>query len=316
MSKFVISLDFELFWGVADGRTVSNYGGNVRGERQAIPRMLDLFTRYGIRATWATVGMVMCADYAQWRSLRPDIAPGYDRTACSPYLLDETVRAHPELFFARDLVKLVRDTDGQEVATHTYSHFYCDEPGATPQQFLSDMRCAKDIGAGLGLTLTSLVFPRNQILPAYVAVLSEAGVSAYRSNPDHALYRRGNAAPCGLAGRAVRLADSWLPLSGALTAHGTVGQDGVTALPASMFLRPYASALAPFEALRLHRIKAAMSDAAKAGGDFHLWWHPHNFGADTSRNLAVLEAVLQHYQALQQQYGMQTASMAECAAAA
>ena len=27
--KFVISLDFELFWGVRDSRTISSYGSNI-----------------------------------------------------------------------------------------------------------------------------------------------------------------------------------------------------------------------------------------------------------------------------------------------
>ena len=55
---FVISLDYELMWGVRDHTTRESYGPNVLGAREAIPAMLDLFQRRGIRVTRATVGLV------------------------------------------------------------------------------------------------------------------------------------------------------------------------------------------------------------------------------------------------------------------
>ena len=45
--NFVISLDFELMWGVRDHATRESYGRNVLGGRQAIPAMLDLFPQAG-----------------------------------------------------------------------------------------------------------------------------------------------------------------------------------------------------------------------------------------------------------------------------
>lgn len=315
MSRFVISLDFELFWGVADSRTIANYGANVAGERSAIPQMLDLFARYGIRATWATVGMLMCRDYEQWRAIAPSCLPTYTRTACSPYGMGATVREYPALFFAPDLVQAIRDTPGQEIASHTYSHFYCGEPGATPAQFLADMQCAGAIGAELGLVFKSLVMPRNQVRDPFLAVLPSTSIQVYRSNPQHALYRDGHHVAGGVVGRAARLADAWLPLSGKHVGRAHAGAGGLVALPASMFLRPYAPALARFESLRLHRIKAAMTAAAQQDGVFHLWWHPHNFGRNIAKNIAILESLLQHYRSLQDAYGMGSACMADWAPA-
>ena len=56
----VISLDFELYWGVRDKRSLAQYGRNILGGRKAIPRMLDLFAERDVGATWATVGFVFC----------------------------------------------------------------------------------------------------------------------------------------------------------------------------------------------------------------------------------------------------------------
>lgn len=63
----------------------------IEGEWVAIPKMLDLFQRYKIRATWATVGILMCRDYSQWREIRPSELPSYIRSQCSTYLLNSVI---------------------------------------------------------------------------------------------------------------------------------------------------------------------------------------------------------------------------------
>jgi len=46
---------------------------------------------------------------------------------------------------------------------------------------------------------------------------------------------------------------------------------------------------------------------------FHLWWHPHNFGANTDLNLDFLRAILEHYKKLEHEFDFHSASMAEVA---
>src|SRR5436190_6223431 len=58
---FVISLDFELLWGVRDQRTIADYGANILGVRQVVPALLDLFAERNIACTWATVGLLFFA---------------------------------------------------------------------------------------------------------------------------------------------------------------------------------------------------------------------------------------------------------------
>ena len=310
MAKFVISLDFELFWGVAAAQNVAGYAANVRGEWQAVPGLLALFRRYGIRATWATVGMAMCRNYREWRDIRPAILPGYRRQAISPYGMDKLVREYPELFFARPLVEQILATSGQELASHTYSHFYCNEAGATPAQFAADMACASAIAAEVGTQCPSLVLPRNQIVEEFLAVLPDAGIRVYRGNADHWLYRQGDAVPGGIAGRAARFADGCLPLSGNC-ARQTERHGDLVNVPASLFLYPWSARHAALAPARLSRLKHAMTAAARTDGIFHLWWHPHNFGVNTEKNLAQLELLLQHYRILSEKYGIQSSCMGD-----
>jgi peptidoglycan/xylan/chitin deacetylase (PgdA/CDA1 family) len=65
---FVLSLDFELLWGVRDKRMIESYGENIRGVRQVIPGLLRLFSQYGIHATFATVGFYFAVTSRNYRT--------------------------------------------------------------------------------------------------------------------------------------------------------------------------------------------------------------------------------------------------------
>src|SRR5690606_4769577 len=135
----------------------------------------------------------------------------------------------------------------QEVATHTFSHYYCGEPGASPDTFRADLQAAKRIAEARGVALRAAVFPRNQAGPAYVRVLAEDGLGVYRGNPPGWLWRVevGASGRCRLR-RLCRVHDGYFPLGG----DDTVGWDdlleeGVTVnVRASRFLRPYDPRLA------------------------------------------------------------------------
>jgi hypothetical protein len=55
---FVISLDFELLWGVWDVTSKEKYGENILGVKKVIPGLIHLFSRYDFKATFSTVGFL------------------------------------------------------------------------------------------------------------------------------------------------------------------------------------------------------------------------------------------------------------------
>jgi peptidoglycan/xylan/chitin deacetylase (PgdA/CDA1 family) len=314
LSSLILSLDFELFWGVTDSRTIENYGTNIEGVWQAVPGMLKLFKKYDVHVTWATVGMLMCKDFKQWSNFRPSIMPTYKRESCSTYAVSALARDFPKLFFAPALVEQILTTDGQELASHTYSHFYCGEEDTTVEQFASDLDCAKSIFDEYKVKPTSLVFPRNQVRDEYLKVLLDAGFTAYRGNQDHWMYREGHLGSVSYvtARRLIRAADAVIPLIGNHTFSLPTGipKGQLINIPASRFLRPV-SGHASIDRLHLSRIKRGMREAARTNSAFHLWWHPHNFGRDTDANLANLENLLKYYRELSYEQGMQSLSMRE-----
>jgi peptidoglycan/xylan/chitin deacetylase (PgdA/CDA1 family) len=315
--RFVISLDFELHWGVRDHSTVEQYRENLLGVREAIPAMLDLFRRYETRATWATVGMLYAESKQQLLEWLPSRKPRYADRALSPYEAIEREVGDDEtadpFHFAPSLIRKIAATPGQELGTHTFSHFYCLEAGQTAEDFEADLRAAQRASAGFHEPPRSIVFPRNQLNPAYLSVLDRCGIVAMRGNGEHWAYEARPYAEESPARRAMRLLDAYAPIvSTTRSIHRSPGK-GPTDVPASVFFRPFNKRLARAEPVRLLRIETAMTRAAREGGLFHLWWHPHNFGANLRENLANLGRILEHGRALDRRYGFASSTMAEAA---
>ena len=82
-------------------------------------------------------------------------------------------------------------------------------------------------------------------------------------------------------------------------------------MKSSLFLRPYSQKFALLEGLKLRRVKKAMTQAALKGKNFHLWWHPHNFGINQEENMANLEEIIDHFTDLKQEHGMVSLTMQE-----
>src|SRR5262245_60896896 len=120
----VISLDFELNWGVRDAR--KNYEANLLGAREVIPPLLELFKLYGIHATWATVGLLFSRTREEM--VAPDARPQYeDRRLCAYSAIPEigTDEQGDPLHFGSSLIEKIRGFPHQEIASHTFSHYYC-----------------------------------------------------------------------------------------------------------------------------------------------------------------------------------------------
>ena len=61
--------------------------------------------------------------------------PLYEDLSLSAYAhFDFLKSVKSEYLFAPDLVRIIQSTDGQELGSHTYSHFYCNEKGSSGNQ--------------------------------------------------------------------------------------------------------------------------------------------------------------------------------------
>lgn len=314
MGTFVVSLDFELHWGVRDHRTVADYRENLLGVRRVVPALLSVFSEYGIRATWAVVGFLFFDTVEELLAVLPTERPRYSDPNLDPYAAlheigkDET---SDPFHFAPTLIRMIQQTPGQEIGTHTFSHYYASAPGADLASFRADIRAAISAARRFGIETRSIVFPRNQVTMSYVRVCAEEGLIAFRGIESDPLIAAGNR----VVHRARRLADSYVDVAGpgCGVPKKALGM-GIVSVPQSRFLRPCDPRFRLLDNLRLQRIRSSMTFAAHNQLLFHLWWHPHNFGANTDLNMNFLRTILEHYKKLEQEFEFCSASMAEIGA--
>ena len=308
----IVSLDFELFWGMLDCCALEDYQTNVLGGRKAIPEMLKLFGKYDIHATWATVGFLFAENYEELSRYFPEQRPGYLDKRLDAYAEFAQIGKNEEeapCFYAPSLVRLVAQAPGQEIGSHTFCHYYCREKGPTVEEFAADMRAAKKIAQDKGYDLTSVILPRNQCEPEYTQVLRNCGFTAYRDEENDWIHENIKFRPLL---RALRLADVYFPLTGQ-GGYTPKFENGIWNLVGSRMYKPIFKPLKFMEGLKLRRIKKQMLHAAKNHLTFHLWWHPHNVGVRTQEHLNQLEEIFRYYAELKEKYGMQSLNMREAA---
>jgi hypothetical protein len=308
----VISLDFELLWGVFDTADYQDKIEYFINTRKVIPEILELFQKFQIHATWATVGMLFNNNWKEWNNNIPAQTPSYSNQTLSAYKFgnSEQLRLDENLCFAPDIIKEIQRTPYQEIGTHTYSHYYCLEEGQNVTQFREDLIMAIHKAEECGVTLKSLVFPRNQLKEEYLEVCYELGIKNVRSNPESWYWRNPNSE--SIFTKLARTGDAYLPFG--TKSYKLSNAASKINFPfcqmASRFLRPVEGNKV-LRNLKLGRIKKEMTHAAKNNEIYHLWWHPHNFGDSPEASLEDLRLILKHYKNLHSKYNFKSLNMAE-----
>ena len=308
---FLISLDFELQWGRFDKVVLDNVRKKeLESTLELIPQMLKLFEENKIAVTWAVVGMMFNKSREEWIKNIPKSIPEYTNKKLSPYQYfnslesDETLNKY---FFALELIKSIKIAQKQELATHTYSHYYCLEDGQSIEHFKADLEIVKSISN----EIKSLVLPRNQFNIKYHSVCKTLEFSTIRTNPS-SWYWKANAD--NLLKRLFRLIDTFNLFSYNKCIHLDFFKKQTIFpyfLPSSRFLRSWMPKNKILNFIKLLRIKFEMTHAAKYKKYYHVWWHPENFGNHPNRCFSELKIIIDHYLKLQNKYGFKSVTMGE-----
>lgn len=314
---FNISLDFELHWGRFDKIALDQQQRScLANTRKLVPEMLALFVQHDVHVTWATVGMLFNHHFEEWKRNRPASLPVFANESRSAYYWFEHYSLQDtdsEFLFAPSLVERIKETAGQELGTHTYAHYNCLEPGASAETFRDDIVKAKELAAKAGVQLRSLVFPRNQYDDVHLRICAEEGICSVRTNPPDWFWTpRYNE---NLPRKIFRTIDSLMPAGRnkaySLRALATSAHQLPVQLPASRLFKPWNPKYPFLNNRKLNRIMNEMTDAAKKGGYYHLWWHPENFGHHPAQCLEELKTILEHYSRLNKEYGFSSLTMQE-----
>ena len=318
---FTISLDFELHWGGFEKWPLENHREYFINTRKVIPQMLKLFEQYEVHATWAAVGLLFHDNRQELIANCPELKPSYELKELSAYHFIETHgigedETSDPFHYALSLLEKIKATPYQEIGTHTFAHYYCNEQGQTLEQFRADLLAAQKSAARLGITLRSLVFPRNQFNEDYLRICWDCGIQSVRSNPRDWFWNIQSTQNESAWTRFNRGLDAYFPVGkeNSYKIQSVAYREGLpVCLPASRLLRPYRPNELFLNEMKIRRINAEMKRAAKANQVYHLWWHPHNFGKYPEQSLKGLEKILKAYRNLRDQYGMQSMTMNELA---
>lgn len=318
---FIISLDFELHWGGFEKWPLKKYSPYFDATRNLIPQLIKVFERSGIHCTWATVGLLLHTNESEIEYSIPNIRPGYNNSQLSAYNYIKSVgigqgEEEDPYHYADSLVRQIIHCPGQELASHSFAHYYCNEPGQTVKQFVEDAKSWNKAAGKYEVKARSLVFPRNQFNEDYLLACHSVGIEIVRTNPLDWWWQIDSTTNESKWKRLNRGMDAYFNLGGktSFALADVKKAANVWMLPASRLLRPFKPKELFLNDLKVRRIKRELEIAAKNNECYHLWWHPHNFGWYPKQNMQGLIEIINHYSYLRKEYNMQSLNMGEIAA--
>lgn len=285
---FTLSIDTELAWGGFDRPDREQRWRQEEGSREVVRRLLALFERHRISATWAVVGHLFLercnggGPVAHPEIPRP-YAPWFSRDW---YSLDPRSSAsEAPLWYAPDLIRLLRQASPtQEIASHSFAHLVFGDSGCSADAAAGDLAACEAAAGDWGLNLRSFVFPRNRV--GHLPLLPRYGFICYRG-PDPTWFEP--------LPRPLRRAAHFLDDLAGLPPPTVLPQfrSGLWDLPGTMMWqgRDGPRRLLPLGS-RVRKALAGLREAARRRRLFHLWFHPVNFVADREAQLAAFERVL------------------------
>lgn len=271
---FVISIDLEYAWGYWDKEISDVQKERILDEHNITRRLLSLFEKYKIPATWAIVGKML--------------EEGND----------------PLWHDTEDFIEEIQVSSVEhEIGSHSYAHIIYGE--SDEEEIERDVQKARDIHRKKGLSFDSFVFPRNS--ERGHALLSQYGIKAFRGRRTTGFKKASH-----ILKRAGHFMSYMYPK--ASTTPPSKHSSGLINIPASMLLigrNGLRRLIHP--SLVVLKAKNSMRTATQKGEMFHLWFHPSNFSYDTETQFCIFESILQEAHRLRSEGTLEVKTMGQIA---
>jgi len=306
---FMVSIDTELAWGGFDHPTREARWKLEEGSREAIRRLLELFERYEISATWAVIGHLFLdsCECGEGRA-HPEIPrPNHAWLQGDWFQFDPcSAAAEAPLWYAPDVIRALSEAKPrQEIGSHSFSHVIFGDPGCSAEAAKGDIEACVRAAGQRGIRLRSMVYPRNRI--GHESVLRECGFLSYRG-VDPAWF-----APLPrYLRRPAHFLDDLLALPPPTVTPRR--QDGLWVIPGSMMFQGLDGlrGLIP-SSCRTRRCLTGLARAAERREIFHVWFHPVNFVTRINEMLKAFEPVLRTAAQLRDQGAIENVTMGDLA---
>ena len=158
-------------------------------ERENVPTLLDLFDKYQIPATWATVGHLFLNECSRNEQgiAHPEIPrpayfenPNWLFNAGDWYDYDPgTNVVEDPSWYAPDLIKqIISANAGHEIGCHTFSHLDFTYKNCSKIMAVAELKTCRTLANNKGISLRSFVFPGGTF--GNYESLKEKGFICYR----------------------------------------------------------------------------------------------------------------------------------------
>lgn len=186
-----VSADFEMAWAFRYSKRAINPLEMAALERENIPPLLNLFKKYSIPITWATVGHLFLESCRQHDHDWMHRLPYFDEhwKYISGDWFDHDPRSNAKdnnAWYAPDLIEMILSNPvNHEIGCHTFSHIDCSDKNCPPEVFEDEIVASIEAAAKWDIKLKSMVFPGGTA--GNYQILKKHGFEIYRKNIDYDL---------------------------------------------------------------------------------------------------------------------------------
>jgi hypothetical protein len=288
---FVLSLDTELAWGTRfDEKLLISNQYYYERTRESIQKLLALFERYNISATWAFVGHLFLSECEPTNNVKhPEIVrPQYNWLKSDWFSIDPCTNVKDDpIWYGKDILEAVKSCKiHQEIGCHTFSHIIAGYPGYSRECLDSELKMCQSLAIPNNIVLRSFVFPKNR--EEYIDILANNGFTCYRGKEPNWY----NVFP-DIIQKFLYFTDSFLFFTTPPLIVPT--KDKIWNIQGSYFYG-HCDGLAKLSpvSFRVSKIKRGIYKAAKEAKVFHLWFHPCNLATNPDKLIAGLDDIFSY----------------------
>lgn len=305
-SYFILSIDLELMWGGFFFK--EKYHENIIKEKKVVVKLLELFNKEKISATWACVGLLFYKNFEELKKDCKYLNIDYKNQKLSNYNHIKNIDKIDENYLlAPEIIDNINSTPYQEIASHTFSHFYTLEKGQFLVDFETDIQKMNNVAKNYNIDLQTIIFPRNQVNKKYFKSLVKFKIKVFRGKLENFIINFFKIIRLPKINKYLYYLDSHINIMGSRTFNIKKSKNLIN-IPESFFIYPNNNN-SMLTKLRLKRIKNSMTNAAIKNKCIHLWFHPHNFSKNIEMNLFFFEQIINHYKYLKREYNMKSINM-------
>jgi|TARA_A100001015_G_scaffold299190_1_gene382918 hypothetical protein len=286
MKRLIISLDYELRWGmdIIYGSSVNDSNIYISQTPRVVNNMLSIFSKYEIKSTWASVLAISMKSWNEYFEVLDLYGIKNDGPHFGHTSNFHNFKEFEKYYFSYNSMKTINDFELAEIGSHSFRHTYFGEDQYNSNDFILDNKiCADILNNKFNIKKPCYVFPRNQIV--HIDEIDRTSIVGYREVPNIFGYKNTKSTKNNrLFTKLSRFSNDVIPFVSKPSKRTTFYSVG------DMHIRFNMPDL--FWKIQLLKLENMIKSKESYESTIHLWWHPHNISINPSKNITRLEELL------------------------